>query len=175
LPLKRSPVGTTTPERENLMRAIQSALGLALFAIVHTASAQTHRDEAFVGCFTLTYQEWGPSRIIGFPIGQVPAPGFLKLTVQLMTDSLRATDNIMIGWFADPPRTPGKADAYWRRAGVDSARVTIPLSPGLFGLVLTLGRTSTGFSGIASSYTDVVGREESTSRVVGIRVKCRGS
>ena len=158
-----------------LLRNFGIALGLAMgvvgFGFVNSA-------QSFIGCFDLSYQEWGPSRAIGDPIGNVPAPSFLKLTQDPVPDSLRmfAPQGTLSGrWLTSSPRRNRLPHLFWRPVGSDSAIINVPYGMGLFGITLKVGSTRAGFRGVARTYTDDVSAEQATSQVAGTRTKCRGA
>jgi len=126
----------------------------------------------FVGCYLVRYDDWGPSRQIGMPIGSV-APAVIILQTQ-RPDPRLAFGQADSSYTARVQENTGDTTfypAYWRPLSADSISVILPFEPGLFGLGYLLHPYGDSLGGSAESYTDTDAKQ-ATSHVSLSRFPC---
>ena len=158
---------TTNPLRCRVM------IVAALLSTACRSTRTTLPPSSFVGCFALEYERWGPSRIIGDPIGSIPAPAVLVLTQAEPDQSVTRghLDAFAARVLVDSDNTLF-VPAYWKPLLGDSATVVVPIHVGLYGLGLIVHPQGDGLVGRAETYTDVVGATQATSKVTAHRIRC---
>ena len=127
-------------------------------------------------CFRVEYPDWGPSRVIGSPIGQAKAPQILVL---MSGPAERGVDlSAAVGSFAAKAirneGDSGSYPAYWRRqsATSDSLSITFPIHIGFYGLEYRVRERGDTLAGEVTSWTDVLGVRQARSRIVAQRARC---
>ena len=150
-----------------------------LFGLLGMVSAcqrpPTHNQASiapFIGCYLVRYDDWGPTRWIGLPIGSV-APAVIILQTQ-RPDSRLAFAQADSSYTARVLENTGDTTfypAYWRPLSADSISIILPFEPGLFGLGYLLHQHGDSLRGSAESYTDTDAKQ-ATSRVSLSRFPC---
>src|SRR5262245_56813414 len=108
-------------------------------------------DSAFFGCYRVEYKTWGPSRIIGEPIGHdLPAPAVIVLTHQPAHPAVtRGAQNALGAKVLARPTDSRFHPAYWKPLARDSATIVVPFSVGLYGLTYEVRQESDSLAGLA--------------------------
>ena len=146
-------------------------LFVAVVVAVAPLSAQRALpDSAFLGCYRVEYKNWGRSRIIGHPIGEVHAPAIIVLTTQQPAQDFGFAPKDALGAkVLAQPRDSQFYSAYWTLVTRDSAAIVVP---GLYGLSYRVQLQRDSLVGVAQTYTDVIGAKQASSPVIAIRSKC---
>jgi len=127
-------------------------------------------------CYLVEYRDWGTGRIIGSPIGKLPAPAVIVLTwLRPVKDLLlpaSTADSFKAAKVLKNAQDTASYPAYWARWPQDSLTVDFPMNPGLYGLHYNLRQYHHTLLGEVRTWTDVYGARQAHSGVLARLTQC---